>query len=122
VILPAGGSHSKVGTKDVSLGLDTLLQEIGLRKVLHPWHLLRHTFASHFVMRGGNLLALQKILGHSDLKRTMIYAHLAPDFLGQEMDRLATDSLRIAAVKKRRLVDRAVVSQVLNLDAAQPAA
>lgn len=41
-------------------------------------HVLRHTFASHFVMRGGNILVLQKVLGHKDLKTTMIYAHLAP--------------------------------------------
>ena len=44
-------------------------------------HVLRHTFASHFMMNGGNILALQKILDHSDLKTTMIYAHLAPDYL-----------------------------------------
>lgn len=64
------------------------MEELGMRKVLHPWHLLRHTFASHFVMAGGNILALQRILGHSDVKMTMIYAHLAPDFLGQEMERV----------------------------------
>lgn len=44
-------------------------------------HSLRHTFASHFMMRGGNILALQRILGHSDLKMTMVYAHLAPEHL-----------------------------------------
>lgn len=44
-------------------------------------HVLRHTFASHFVMRGGNILVLQKILGHSSLAMTMRYAHLAPDHL-----------------------------------------
>lgn len=44
-------------------------------------HVLRHTFASHFIMRGGHLLTLQKILGHSDIKMTMRYAHLAPDQL-----------------------------------------
>jgi integrase len=44
-------------------------------------HVLRHTFASHFMMNGGNILALQKILGHSDIKMTMRYAHLSPDFL-----------------------------------------
>ena len=42
-------------------------------------HVLRHTFASHFMMNGGNILTLQKILGHSDIKMTMRYAHLAPD-------------------------------------------
>jgi integrase len=44
-------------------------------------HVLRHTFASHFVMNGGNVLVLQKILGHASLTMTMRYAHLAPDHL-----------------------------------------
>ncbi|WP_159739235.1 phage integrase [Vibrio atypicus] len=44
-------------------------------------HVLRHTFASHFMMNGGNILALQKILGHSTIQQTMTYAHLAPDYL-----------------------------------------
>jgi len=44
-------------------------------------HILRHSFASHFVMNGGNILALQKILGHADIGMTMRYAHLAPDHL-----------------------------------------
>jgi site-specific recombinase XerC len=39
-------------------------------------------------MAGGNILALQKILGHSDLKMTLVYAHLAPDFLEGEMERV----------------------------------
>lgn len=44
-------------------------------------HVLRHTFASHYIMNGGNILALQKILGHSSLNMTMKYSHLAPDYL-----------------------------------------
>lgn len=44
-------------------------------------HVLRHTFASHFIMLGGNILTLQKILGHTSLAMTMRYAHLAPDHL-----------------------------------------
>jgi integrase len=44
-------------------------------------HVLRHTFASHFMQNGGNILTLQRVLGHSDLKMTMRYAHLAPDHL-----------------------------------------
>ncbi|WP_245958012.1 phage integrase [Marinomonas piezotolerans] len=44
-------------------------------------HVLRHTFASHFVMNGGNILTLQRILGHSDIRMTMRYSHLAPDHL-----------------------------------------
>uniref|UniRef100_UPI003A946534 tyrosine-type recombinase/integrase n=1 Tax=Marinomonas sp. TaxID=1904862 RepID=UPI003A946534 len=42
-------------------------------------HVLRHSFASHFMINGGNILTLQRILGHSDIRITMRYAHLAPD-------------------------------------------
>ncbi|UIA82580.1 tyrosine-type recombinase/integrase [Erwinia tracheiphila] len=56
--------------------------------MLFPWlpdgqalHVLRHTFASHFMMKGGNILALQKILGHATITQTMIYAHFAPYYL-----------------------------------------
>ncbi|MBY7791654.1 tyrosine-type recombinase/integrase [Vibrio fluvialis] len=44
-------------------------------------HILRHTFASHFMMNGGNILVLRDILGHADLSMTMRYAHFAPDHL-----------------------------------------
>lgn len=46
-------------------------------------HVLRHTFASHFMMNGGNILTLQKILGHATIMQTMVYAHLAPDYLNE---------------------------------------
>lgn len=46
-------------------------------------HVLRHTFASHFMMNGGNILTLQKILGHATILQTMVYAHLAPDYLNE---------------------------------------
>lgn len=41
-------------------------------------HVLRHTFASHFMMNGGNILVLQKLLGHSSLTMTMRYALCTP--------------------------------------------
>lgn len=44
-------------------------------------HILRHTFASHFMMNGGNILVLQNILGHSSITMTMRYAHFAPSYL-----------------------------------------
>ena len=45
------------------------------------FHDLRHTFASHFMMNGGNIYDLQKILGHTSLEMTQRYAHLAPEHL-----------------------------------------
>ena len=44
-------------------------------------HILRHTFASHFMMAGGDILTLQRILGHSSIQVTMRYAHLSPTHL-----------------------------------------
>lgn len=52
------------------------------------WHVLRHTFASHLVMRGASLPAVQALMGHATITMTMRYAHLAPDHL-----RAAVDSL-----------------------------
>lgn len=44
-------------------------------------HVLRHTFASYFLMDGGSIFTLQKVLGHSDIKTTMRYAHFSKEFL-----------------------------------------
>jgi site-specific recombinase XerD len=41
-------------------------------------HVLRHTFASHFMMNDGDILVLQRILGHSKIEQTMAYAHFSP--------------------------------------------
>jgi integrase len=41
------------------------------------FHDLRHTFASHYVMSGGDLISLKEILGHSTLKMVERYSHLA---------------------------------------------
>ena len=40
-------------------------------------HRLRHTFATHYVMNGGDPFSLQRLLGHSDIKTTTIYVNLA---------------------------------------------
>jgi len=40
------------------------------------FHDLRHTFASHYMMNGGDLYELAKILGHSNIKMTERYAKL----------------------------------------------
>lgn len=45
-------------------------------------HVLRHTFAAHFMMSGGNILAPQKILGHHDIKNDHALCSPVPGSLG----------------------------------------
>lgn len=51
-------------------------------------HKLRHTFASHLVQAGVDLYRVSKLLGHSSIKMTEIYAHLAPADLKAAVEEL----------------------------------
>ncbi|EHR4175608.1 tyrosine-type recombinase/integrase [Salmonella enterica] len=44
-------------------------------------HALRHSFATHFMINGGSIITLQRILGHARIEQTMVYAHFAPEYL-----------------------------------------
>ncbi|KAF1367152.1 tyrosine-type recombinase/integrase [Yokenella regensburgei] len=49
-------------------------------------HVLRHTFATHFMVNGGNIITLQRILGHTRIEQTMVYAHFAPNYLADAIN------------------------------------
>lgn len=55
------------------------LQEAGVRNL--RFHDLRHAYASHFMMNGGNIYQLQHVLGHTETSMTNRYAHLSEDHL-----------------------------------------
>jgi integrase len=71
---PQGKMLTKGATK---APLENALKRAGLRHI--GWHALRHTFASHLVMRGAPTKAVQELLGHSTIEMTMRYSHLSPD-------------------------------------------
>lgn len=56
--------------------------------VNYGWHILRHTYGSWFVMEGGSLYTLQKLLGHASITTTERYAHLAPEYQRSEVERM----------------------------------
>ena len=92
--LPRNGSDWIFATRDggphaghiLSRDFRKLVKLCAIRGV--SLHTLRHTFASHLVMNGTDVYTVQKLLGHSSIKTTEIYAHLAPDFLKAAVQRL----------------------------------
>ncbi len=51
-------------------------------------HTLRHTFASYLVMNSVDLPTVKKLMGHSNIDTTMIYAHLADEHVDRAVERL----------------------------------
>jgi integrase len=77
-------SDGKEGyVEDIKTAFRSALKRAGITD-FRP-HDLRHTFASHYIMRGGSLKALKEILGHADIKMTMRYAHLSKEFAKEEI-------------------------------------
>jgi integrase len=65
----------------VEKSFDTILEMAGIEDF--RFHDLRHTFASWYMMNGGDLYELAKILGHSNIKTTERYAKLAKQHIAR---------------------------------------
>ena len=80
--------------KQINKSFQASLKKAGIEDF--RFHDLRHTFASHFIMRKGSLKDLQEILGHKTMTMTMRYAHLS-----QEHKKKAINLLNGLTSKKR---------------------
>jgi len=68
---------------------------------LHP-HLFRHTFAVRYLMNGGDVMTLRRILGHTTLDVTQMYMHLADaDIKAQHSKFSPVDGLKVKFGRKR---------------------
>ena len=71
---------------DIKKGYAAAIGRAGIKDF--RFHDLRHTFGSHLVMQGVNLRTVQQILGYKDIKMTMRYAHLSPEFVQKAVEKL----------------------------------
>lgn len=75
-----GGRISRMGIWKI---LRKYVLAAGISKKVSP-HTLRHSFATHLLAGGADLIAVQELLGHADIATTEIYTHLDTDFLVTE--------------------------------------
>jgi len=55
--------------------LNSIAQEIGIKKKVSP-HVLRHSFATHLIENGADIMSIQKMMGHENIVTTEKYLHV----------------------------------------------
>lgn len=68
-----------LSTNNCSLKIGKICDQAGLKRF--GWHTLRHTFATQLASNNVPIITLKELMGHSDVKTTMRYAHLIPSTL-----------------------------------------
>lgn len=66
------GRYSQRG---VQWAVKTVAKQAGILKEVHT-HMLRHSYATHLLEDGVNIISVQKLLGHANIETTMVYLHV----------------------------------------------
>lgn len=78
LIIDANGK--KITTRGVEMLIDKVVKKASLKKHVSP-HMIRHSFATHLLNEGCDLLTVQELLGHESLESTAIYTHVSNEHL-----------------------------------------
>lgn len=84
-----GNKQAQMTVKYLSTKIRNKFDQVGIERCNSSTHRLRHTFATNFIRAEGNLLVLQKLLGHADLEMTKRYVTLIDEDL-QQAHRMAS--------------------------------
>jgi len=75
-LLFATSAETALGRRNVLRDVKVLCRSLGFNPPARTLHATRHTFATMYLRRGGNVFSLQRVMGHSDLETTKRYAHM----------------------------------------------
>ena len=78
--LLVGKNATHLTTRRIEQIIDDLIKKTSLKMNITP-HMFRHTFATHLLDNGSDLLAVQELLGHESLSSTEIYTHVSNEHL-----------------------------------------
>lgn len=89
------GSREPITNSSIKMVFDRLKKSTGIDR-LYPY-LCRHTFASSFLLGGGNLESLRVLMGHSDISTTQQYLHISNQYgtIADDIYKLGNDFLDI---------------------------
>ena len=90
-LFPGYGTGKPITTKAVFLMIRKAATRAKITKTVSP-HVLRHSFATHLLEAGTDLRTIQLLLGHADVRTTIIYLHVSQQHLQKISSPL--DSLR----------------------------
>jgi integrase/recombinase XerD len=93
-LLFANRNETMLGRRNVLRDVKLLCRKLGFEPPARTLHATRHTFAVGYLRRGGNVFALQRVMGHSDLETTRKYVNMTTTDLQAMHERVSLLSCR----------------------------